>query len=385
MPILDGWIARADGMRRGRLVFDDTIRELEVEGPVLARPADAAPRLLPGFIDAHVHGGGGGDTMDGPDGVRALARHHLAHGTTTLLPTTITSPWPEVMAALRGVREMRTAQRDGRTAQGGEPLPDLLGAHLEGPFISPERLGAQPPYTILPDDARVEEVLALEIVRVVTLAPEMEGAARAARSFARAGVRVSVGHTRADGDEVAAVARAVREEGGTLGFTHLFNAMGGLAGREPGIVGACLADPDAYAELILDGHHVHPTSFLAARAAKRERLHLVTDAIRASGLPEGPTELGGQEVVVADGAARLANGSLAGSVLTLDAAVRRAVAAGVPLADASLHASAAPAAYLGLSDRGRIERGLRADLVETDAEGRVVRVFVAGREVAGAG
>lgn len=379
MPFLDGWVARAGGMQRGRVRFAENIHELELHGAVLARPDDDGPRLLPGFVDVHVHGGGGGDTMDGPDGVRALARHHLSHGTTTLLPTTITSPWPAVMAALHGVAEVRA--RPG----GDGPLPDLPGAHLEGPFISPERLGAQPPYAILPEPGLVEEVLAVGVVRVVTMAPERPGAVAAARTFARSGARVSVGHSAASAEEVAALAQAVREEHGILGFTHLYNAMGCLAAREPDVIGACFADPQAYCELILDGHHVHDVSFLAARAAKHDRLHLVTDAIRACGLPEGPTELGGQDVVVSGGAARLANGGLAGSVLTMDAAVRRAVALGVPPAEASRMASRVPSAYLGLADRGRIEPGLRADLVETDAEGRVVRVFVAGREAPGAG
>jgi N-acetylglucosamine-6-phosphate deacetylase len=183
---------------------------------------------------------------------------------------------------------------------------------------------------------------------------------------------------------VARVAAAVREEGGTVGFTHLYNAMGGLEGRAPGVVGACFADPDAYAELILDTHHVDPVAFLAARAAKPGRLLLITDAIRASGRPEGRSELGGQEVEVRGGAVRLPDGTLAGSVLTLDAALRHAVAAGVPLSEAAQLTAGVPAAYLGLGDRGRLEPGLRADVVELDAELRVRRVVAHGREVAGA-
>lgn len=393
MPILDGWIAGANGMRRGRVRFEgSTIIRVDAHGPARREPDDDAPRILPGFVDAHVHGGGGGDAMDGPAGVRCLARNHLRHGTTTLLPTTITAPWPDVLAALRGVGEVRDGCEAaaaepprGEEQAGGEALPDLPGAHLEGPFINPERLGAQPPHALLPDPTRAEEVVATGVVRVVTLAPELPGCAEMARIFARAGVRVSIGHTRAGAEQVADLVRAVRQEGGTVGFTHLYNAMGGLTGRDPGVVGACFADPDAFAELILDGHHVHDTAFLAARAAKPDRLHLVTDAIRACGLPEGPTELGGQPVTVSNGAARLGDGTLAGSVLTLDAALRRAVAAGVPLAEASTLASAVPSSYLGLADRGRIEAGARADLVVLDPDLRVVRTVAAGRELPGAG
>lgn len=405
---VEGWIVRSHGVQRGRLVFGDRIERIELDGPVVLAPDDDAPRYLPGFVDVHVHGGGGGDTMDGPDGVRTSARHHLAHGTTTLLPTTITSPWSSVLSALRGVAEVVAEARAEAGAGDGDPdagagagagpgagpdagagadagvLPDVPGAHLEGPFISPSRLGAQPDEAIAPTTETVEEALATRVVRVVTLAPEIAGAEEAARAFARAGVRVSIGHTRADADQVALVAAAVRDEGGTVGFTHLFNAMGGLGGRVPGVVGACFADADAFAELILDGHHVHTAAFLAARNAKPGRLMLITDAIRASGRPEGTTELGGQTVTVEDGAARLADGTLAGSVLTLDAAVRAAVAAGLTLDQAAELASGVPARYLGLTDRGRLEMGLRADVVELDADLAVTRVFARGRALQGA-
>lgn len=398
---IEGFLVLPEGVARGALTFDDTIAEIRVEPearrqgrgpaaegagadpdvPVLpgALPGPVrrgeAPLVLPGFIDSHVHGGGGGDTMDGPDGVRTLARFHLAHGTTTLFPTTITNPWPRVLEALRGVREV---------IEGGDAeLPSIPGAHLEGPFLSPDRLGAQPPHTVVPDEARVREVVALGVVRLLTLAPEIPHARAAAKAFARSGVRVSVGHTTASYEAVADLARAVREAGGVLGFTHLYNAMTPLGSREPGVVGAALADPDAYAELIFDLHHVHPAAFLAAAAAKA-RLHLVTDAIRACGMPEGETELGGQTVTVRGGAARLANGSLAGSVLTLDVALRNAVTAGVPLERASRMSSAVPAAYLGLRDRGALAPGLRADLVVLDGALEVQQVVVGGRRVRGA-
>lgn len=375
MPTLDGWLALDGSLRRGRVRFGRHLDAVEVEGEPRrdAPPDDDAPRILPGFVDTHVHGGGGGDTMDGPDGIRALARHHLAHGSTTLLPTTITQTWPQVLAALDAVAQVR--------ADGGDDLPDLPGAHLEGPFLSPDRLGAQPPHAIAPDTARVAEVVAKAVVRVVTIAPELPGALDAARAFARSGVRVSVGHTRADAEAAQALVAAVREARGTPGFTHLFNAMGGVEGRAPGPAGAALADPEAFAELILDGHHVHPVAFRAALAAKPDRLHLVTDAIRASGLPEGPTELGGQAVRVEGGAARLPDGTLAGSVLTMDAAVRNAVRAGVSLGVASRLASGTPARYLGLNDRGRLEAGARADLVVLDPELQVRAIYRAGRAV----
>src|SRR5690606_37853859 len=229
-----------------------------------------------------------------------------------------------------------------------------------------------------PEAHRVAELLGLDVVRVVTLAPEIPHAAEAAETFARAGVRVSFGHTVADAEQVAAAAQRVRSAGGTVGFTHPYNAMSQLVGRAPGVVGAALADQTAFAELILDLHHVHPTSFLAALAAKPRRLSLITDAIRACGAGEGESELGGVPVRVEGGTARLADGTLAGSVLTLDQALRNATGVGVPLHVASRLASAVPASYLGLSDRGALRPGLRADVVVLDADLQVREVVVGG-------
>ena len=364
MEELAGHIVTRTGVMPGRVTFGKTILSVE--------PNPAAPDryVLPGFIDVHVHGGGGADTMDGPAGVRAMARFHLRHGATTLFPTTITRPWPEVMDALRGVAEVC---REG--APGG---PDIPGAHLEGPFISPHRLGAQPPFAILPEPGRIAEALATGAVRLATLAPELPGAAAAMADFARAGVRVSLGHSAASFDCAAAALDTVRAAGGIGGGTHLFNAMGGIEGRSPGLAGALLTSDFAYAELILDLQHVHPGAFGLARRVMGDRLILITDAIRAAGLADGESELGGQRVLVRNGAARLADGSLAGSVLTMDVALRNAVASGARLEEAVALLSANPARYLGLHDRGSIVPGLRADLLVLDETLRVQQVWVAG-------
>lgn len=367
--ILRGQLVLPGGVVPGELRFGE---RLEAVTPLDEAPDDVY--LLPGFVDTHVHGGGGGDTVDGPAGVRTLARLHARHGTTTLLPTTLTHPWARVLAALRGVREVM----DAGGVPGGADVP---GAHLEGPFISPERLGAQPPHTLEPTPERVAEVLALGAVRAVTLAPEVPGGREAALAFARAGVRVGIGHTRADADTVTALLEALHAVGGRACATHLFNAMGGVEGRVPGPAGALLADPHATLEVILDDQHVHPTAFRLARAAAPGRVLLVTDAMRASGLGDGESELGGQPVTVRAGRATLADGTLAGSVLTMDQALRNAVAAGVPLVEASAMASTAPAASVGLSDRGRLEVGLRADVVVLGRELQVQAVYVAGQPV----
>lgn len=365
---LEGRVLTDHGLRPARLRFGERITALEP----LPAEADAAtlPIIAPGFIDQHVHGGGGGDTMDGPDGVRALARHHLRHGTTALLATTLTAPWDDVLTALRGVAAVRDAPAAGEAV--------VLGAHLEGPFVSPQRLGAQPPFALDATPERVEAVLATGVVRVATVAPELTGVQASVAAWAAAGVRLNVGHTRADAGAVEAFLERVAAAGGQAGATHLYNAMGGMEGRAPGALGALLGDGDAVLELICDGFHVAPAAIRTAWRAAGERLVLITDAIRASGMTDGVSELGGQRVTVEGGRARLADGTLAGSMLTMDAAVRGAVRAGLPLEAALRAASSAPARALGLEDRGVIAAGARADLVVLDAALTVQAVYLAG-------
>ncbi|GGN37926.1 N-acetylglucosamine-6-phosphate deacetylase [Deinococcus daejeonensis] len=365
---------------RGQLLLPGglTPGALHVQGGrvTAVTPDPAAPTdrlILPGFVDTHVHGGGGGDTMDGREGLIRLARLHARCGTTTLLPTTITNPWARVMDALRAVADLR---RQG--VPGGADLP---GAHLEGPFISAQRLGAQPPFTLDPTADRLDEILRLDVVRAVTLAPELPGATAAALRFARAGIRVGVGHTRADADTVSGLLAAVHASGGQAAATHLFNAMGGVEGRAPGPAGALMSDPLATLEIILDGVHVHDTAFRLAYAAAPARVMLITDAMRAAGLGDGQSELGGQPVTVRGPLATLPDGTLAGSVLTMDAALRRAVAAGIPLPQASRMASLTPARSVGLHDRGELRVGLRADLVTLNAALEVQDVWVGGQRV----
>jgi N-acetylglucosamine-6-phosphate deacetylase len=365
---LEGHVMTPEGIVRGRIELGETIRSVT--------PTDTAPErwILPGFIDVHVHGGDGADTMDGAEGVRALARFHARHGTTSLLPTTVTAAWPALLAALAGV--------EAAMKEGDERGADVLGAHVEGPFVSPLRLGAQPPFDRDAEAGLVEELLRGGTVRLVTVAPERAGVPEAAARLVEHGVRIGIGHTAASYDEVRVFASLVRAHGGVVGFTHLFNAMGGMQGRQPGVVGAALADGDAFAEIILDGHHVHGGSVLAAYRALGPRLLLVSDAIRATGTDVETSELGGRPIAIEGGAARTAEGALAGSLLTLDAALRRAISMGIPIEAASHMASGAPAAYLGLRDRGTITPGARADVVVLDRDLHVQEVYLAGRRLA---
>ncbi|MEM7734743.1 MAG: N-acetylglucosamine-6-phosphate deacetylase [Deinococcota bacterium] len=361
------------GFITGTLDYTNVITNIHGDTPQANVPAEADRIVLPGFIDVHVHGGGGGDTMDGPEGVRKLAQFHVRHGTTTLYPTTMTNPWEAILSALEGVRTVQ--------AEADPNLPDIAGVHLEGPFISPNRLGAQPPFTLTPTVELLEQLLAYNVIRLVTLAPEIDNAQLAAQAFAEADVRVSFGHTVCTAEDARTCAEVVSAAGGTVSFTHLYNAMSPLQSRAPGAVGAALADERAFAELIFDTNHVHPTSMLAAFHAKLERLMFITDSIRASGLDDGKSELGGQTVTVEDGRATLADGTLAGSILTLDKALRNGLEAGLNLRQASQLLSTTPARYMGLADRGELVMGKRADMVVVSREFEVLEVIASGRSV----
>lgn len=345
----------------GEVVLDaGRIAEIRpASGPV----ADVV--VAPGFVDLQVNGVEDVD-CGSPDADWARAGAHLARtGVTAWLPTLVSQPLDRYPARLDAI----AAAMADAASDGDPPAPEILGVHLEGPFLGGRR-GAH----------RAEDVIALDLewlralpehVRLVTLAPEQEGAGGAVELLAGRGVLVSLGHSAADlATTIAAVDRGARM------VTHLFNGMAPLHHREPGILGAGLADDRLSAGLIADGVHVHHSLLpVVFRAKGAGRVALVTDAVawRTGRLRDAG-------VAVVDGAPRLEDGTLAGSVLTMDAAVRNVVDAGVPLADALLAASATPATLLADHDRGRLRVGARADLVVLDADDlSVTRTVVAGR------
>lgn len=357
-----GWLLGTVQIADGRILC--------VQGePITEARARAADTLmLPGFIDLHLHGGGGADTMEAGDAVERLARLHLRHGTTALLATTMTAPLAEIEAALRALAPL-CKQRPAGTAR-------VLGVHLEGPYISPDRLGAQPAFARAPSLAEIQSLQALAPIRVLTLAPEVPAMLALIPALVDAGIRVQIGHSNASYEQARAALQA-----GASGFTHLFNAMSPLQHRAPGVAGVALAHAQQ-AELIPDLLHVHPGAIRAALRAV-PGLYAVTDATAAAGMPEGDYRLGRQTVTHCLGAVRLPDGTLAGSTLTMDRALRNLVSIGVPLATASACVSARPAAYLGLDDRGTLAAGAWADAVVLDAATLMVReVIVEGESVA---
>jgi N-acetylglucosamine-6-phosphate deacetylase len=373
----------ADGLTSGWLAVRGT-RIQGLSAGVAPAPAPGVTRiegrgrtLLPGFIDVHTHGALGHEVMDAdPDGLDAMARFLGRHGVTSFLPTTWTGPPDRTLAALETVAEaMRRPRADGAAR--------VLGAHMEGPYLNPERAGAQDPaYMRPPEPGELSRYLDVGVVRLMTLAPELPSNAPVLDELRRRGITASAGHTDATYEQMLeAVERGVRHA------THTYNAMLPLRHRDPGTVGACLTIDALRCELIADGHHVHPAAMdVLVRARGVAGVVLVSDAVRPAGLPEGEYLLDDRTIEVRDGAVRLPDGTLAGSVLTLDRALRTlAGATGLEPAALWPAASANAAHSAGVADRkGRLEVGMDADLVLLDADVTVQMTIVEG-EIAYAG
>ncbi|MGG7606764.1 N-acetylglucosamine-6-phosphate deacetylase [Massilia sp. BKSP1R2A-1] len=334
-----------------------------IDGHEVDPAANGDDYILPGFIDVHVHGGAGRDMMEGGDAPHVIAALHAKHGTTALLATTMTAPVEDIQQALDAIGAACKARGKGEAR--------ILGVHLEGPYINSGKLGAQPPYA---REATLDEVNRFNDqapMRLITVAPEIDGHMELVRAIADAGIRVQIGHTSGSYEHgVQAL------EHGAAGFTHLFNAMPGLHHRDPGMVGAALAHAE-YAEIIPDLLHVHPG---AIRTALRciPKLFCVTDSTAAAGMPDGEYMLGRQVVHKCMGGVRLADGTLAGSTLTMDQALRNLVKIGLPLEEASRRVSTNAADYLGETQRGRLAPGCHADFVVLDRELNIKAVYIEG-------
>jgi N-acetylglucosamine-6-phosphate deacetylase len=369
----------------GRVLTDHGLQggfAVLLEGDViagLALPSDprvrAAERhdlegrvLLPGFIDCQVNGGGGVLFNDAPtvETIRAIGAAHRRYGTTGFLPTLISD---DVDVMRRAIDAVNQAIEEG--------VPGVLGIHLEGPFLAPERKGVHNPEkfrTVTMDDIAM---LAGKHngVTLLTLAPE-RASIDTLRQLTEAGVTVAAGHTASDYETMRDALR-----NGVRGFTHLFNAMTPFTSREPGVVGAALEDPHSWCGLIVDGHHVHPAALRVAIAAKpRQKMFLVTDAMPPVGAADPSFVLNGEKITARDGVCQTAGGVLAGSALDMATAVRNTVEmVGVPLAEAARMASTYPAAFLGLEKSfGKVTAGYRADLVALNEDYSVYETWIAG-------
>jgi N-acetylglucosamine-6-phosphate deacetylase len=369
---------------RHALVGDRLLRgDVRVEDGRVAEvgvlPAGHAGIAAPGFVDLQVNGFGGVDLLAAePEDYATAGAAVAATGVTAYLPTFITSPaeaYERALATLAAVRDTPPPEA------GGVGGPRILGAHLEGPFLSPRWPGAHDPAHLrAPDPALAARLAAAGPVALMTLAPELPGALELVEALTARGIVVSCGHSDAD----APAAHAAYDRGARA-ITHLHNAHRRFAHRDPGLGGVALVRTDVTVQVIADNHHLAPEVTLGAWLAARERFSLVTDAMEAAGLGEGTYKLGDRTVEVSGGTARLADGTLAGSVLTMDAAVRNVVELGLPVADALLAATRAPARLLGRADVGRLEPGAAADVVVLGDDLTVRATLVAGAEVSAVG
>ncbi|PTX47672.1 N-acetylglucosamine 6-phosphate deacetylase [Melghirimyces profundicolus] len=334
--------------------------------------------IAPGFVDIHVHGGYGNDFMSGSVEEIAKALHfHAMHGTTSILPTTVTASHECTSSALQAIGQMIRIQKEGaehdlHLSKGS----DILGVHLEGPFINPGKAGGQALEWIRPFDmAEYEAWEQIVPIRMITLAPELEGAEPFIRFVAVKPVLISAGHTDAKLDDIH---RSMKW--GVQHLTHFYNAMRSLHHREPGTIGAGLLQQELTVELIADGIHVHPDMLRLAYLTKgADRIALITDASILCGLADGVYKRGGREIIVENGLIRLRDGTLKGSNLTMDRSAQMMIELGVPIEDVWKMAAVNPARWIGKGSRkGAIKPGMDADLIVLDNHFNVIRTIVRG-------
>ena len=374
--IINGTIVLPDrAVKNQALLFDEKIVGIVPanEIPAGAEIIDAEGGcVIPGLIDMHIHGYLGEDASDGSfDGLRVMAEGVAKNGVTSFLPTTMTVSYAELRAAFDQIRKgmAESVKPDWQGAQ-------ILGVNAEGPFINPGKKGAQAGENIRPGDAAFLQEN-LDIIRVFTIAPEMPGNMDCIRAMAGKTL-ISMGHTGATFDEAHAAIEA-----GVGHVTHLFNAQTGLLHRDPGVVGAALTDDRVSTELIADTFHVNANLFPLVARMKGEKLVLITDCTRAGGLADGEYTLGGQPIFVKGIECRLADGTIAGSVLRLNHAVRNLLAnTDLPLWEAVNAASLNPAKRIGAAEsKGSLEPGKDADIAICDEAFNIRRTIVGGRSV----
>ena len=363
-----GMVKTNIGIENGRIAYIGNEENIE---PIF----ETDGIVVPGFIDEHIHGAGGADAMDGTvEALQTISEFLAREGTTGFLATTMTQSPENITNALKAVKKVRE--------KGEYKGAEVLGVHLEGPFISPKHVGAQPlEYVATPDAELFDKYneASGNSIKIVTLAPEVEGGLGLVKHLSNIGVVASVGHT---GGKYADVVNAVAA--GATNVTHTYNTQTGLHHREAGVVGAAMLLDELNCEMICDTIHVSvPAIKLVIKNKPHDKFTLITDAMRAKGMPDGKSELGGQDVFVNNGEARLADGTLAGSVLKMNVAVKNLVEkAGVPFTDAIDFATYNPAKNIGvLNERGTIEVGKRADLTVLNSDFEVLYTLVNGKIV----
>ncbi|GAB4023338.1 MAG: N-acetylglucosamine-6-phosphate deacetylase [Bdellovibrio sp.] len=345
----------------GEIEFDQNIKSINKISPIKSEHL----WIYPGAIDLHIHGGGGSDFMQDEDHVRNVLRTHLKRGTTSLLATTVTEENPHLKKSFEIFAKVQQSQEKNEAR--------LVGAHLEGPFIDKNKLGAQPDKTRGFDFEEVCLLHQIFPIKVITIAPESGVTLEYVKQMMKMGMIVQLGHTNAEYEEVLPFLKA-----GVKSFTHLYNAMSGLHHRKPGVVGAALAHAQ-FSEIIPDLLHVHEG---AIKVAMRSIPHIyfVTDATAATGAQDGQYQLGPLQVTKCQNGVRLPDGTLAGSCLSMGQALENGIKIGLKPDEVAQKISSIPARLIGLDDCGEISIGLRSDFIVTNSEGQLYSVYFNGKK-----
>ena len=360
---IQGTILAGGEWIKGEMIFNEKI--ISIAGEVVSAPQAGSPIILPGFIDLHVHGAGGADVMDAQNSFEKIAKTLAKHGTTSLLATTMTAEKNEIEKAIHDLKPYYHT----RSLQSSR----LLGIHLEGPFINENRKGAHPEKMREATKTEILHLNSLVPIKIITIAPEIFHHLDLIQELQNMFI-FQIGHTNATYEQTKSALNH-----GAKSFTHLFNAMSALHHREPGTVGAALLHAE-YAELIPDLLHVHPAAIQLA-LKNIPHLYFVSDATAATGMPDGEYQLGSQRVEKCMGGVRLKDGTLAGSSLTLDAALRYLVSIGIDLKDISHRLSGIPAKLINVHDRGVLQQGNFADFVILDHNLHIHSVVIEGEMV----
>lgn len=361
MKNINANIITPEGPKEARISYSDKIESIALE----KKSNDKLPTLVSGFIDLHVHGGGGADIMEAGQASHVIAKTHAQFGTTSLLATTMTAPFEELEKTFLALKENYQDRKKNHAR--------ILGVHLEGPFISADKLGAQPDFTREATLKEIKLLHAIVPIKIITLAPEVFNHLKLIPELKKLGITVQIGHTNGTYEEGVCALKQ-----GAKSFTHLFNAMSSFHHRHPGMAGAALAHAE-YAELIPDLEHVHPGAIKIALKTI-PHLYFVTDATAATGMPDGDYKLGSNTVHKCLGGVRLADGTLAGSALTMDQAYRNLLHLGLSPAEASHRLSAIPARVIDINDRGQLAVGHFADFVLLNNENKIQTVIIEGEE-----
>jgi len=356
---ISGKIINHDGSYIGTIEFSDKIESIDIDKD---KQSDFENIIIPGFIDLHCHGGNGFDTMAGFSSILEMSKYHLKQGTTTLLPTTLTATLDDTVKALEGLGDFIDQNNN---------LTNILGVHLEGPFINPNKLGAQPSHAQLPNIDFIEKIKDEVKIKVITLAPELEGANSFIDYLINNNIKVQIGHSLADYNCCMKIMNK-----NNVGFTHLYNAMSGDDHRNPGVVTAALRHAE-YAEIICDLHHVDKANIHLAEKCI-PRLYAITDAISATGMPDGDYDFSRTKISKKNGRATMHSAVLAGSVINMHDTFQNLVKINFSMEKAVAMTSFNAAQYLGENDKGKIEKGFSSNLIVLDKLLNIKEVYLYG-------